>query len=198
MISNWTAQDTTTHQDHVIAHVIGAKLLGYFVHDEVFYGLLDIGFIWSIFLNAEMGLLPHTVAVSELTVEEQTRGKIKRDIDALLQNAASCKLEYLVRFPLDFEIEQVSLWADGADQRLILNGTDHQELAVTVSIDNREFEVMSREDKEDSATAAADDALDKVADSEHEYLHERMRAELGREPTEAELDEWLRRHTEGY
>jgi hypothetical protein len=25
-----------------------------------------------------------------------------------------------------------------------------------------------------------------------------LRAELGREPTEAELDEWLRRHTEGY
>lgn len=37
-----------------------------------------------------------------------------------------------------------------------------------------------------------------VAQTEHEYLHERLRAELGREPTEEELDEWLRQHTEGY
>lgn len=37
-----------------------------------------------------------------------------------------------------------------------------------------------------------------LASREHEYLHERLRAELGREPTEHELDEWLRQHTEGY
>jgi hypothetical protein len=40
--------------------------------------------------------------------------------------------------------------------------------------------------------------LKDVAQTEHEYLHERLRTELGREPTEEELDEWLRQHTEGY
>ncbi len=40
--------------------------------------------------------------------------------------------------------------------------------------------------------------LKEVAQTEHEYLHERLRAELGREPTAEELDEWLRQHTEGY
>ena len=40
--------------------------------------------------------------------------------------------------------------------------------------------------------------LEDVAKTEHRYLHERLRKELGREPTEEELDEWLRRHTEGY
>jgi hypothetical protein len=40
--------------------------------------------------------------------------------------------------------------------------------------------------------------LGEVAESEHEYLHERLRQELGREPTEEELDQWLREHTEGY
>ena len=40
--------------------------------------------------------------------------------------------------------------------------------------------------------------LAEVAENEHEYLVERLRKELGREPTEAELDEWLRQHTEGY
>ena len=42
------------------------------------------------------------------------------------------------------------------------------------------------------------EGLTEVAQTEHEYLHERLRQELGREPTEEELDEWLRQHTEGY
>jgi len=56
---------------------------------------------------------------------------------------------------------------------------------------------MAPEEKKPDYTATgSDDALDNVAASEHEYLHERLRAELGREPTEAELDDWVRRHTE--
>jgi hypothetical protein len=54
------------------------------------------------------------------------------------------------------------------------------------------------------ATAAADqdggadNSLDEAARTEREYLRGRLRAELGREPTDAELNEWLRQHTEGY
>ncbi len=53
---------------------------------------------------------------------------------------------------------------------------------------------------ENSETNEADLGLElkDVAQTEHEYLHERLRAELGREPTEEELDEWLRQHTAGY
>ncbi|HLL75196.1 MAG TPA: hypothetical protein VK421_07995 [Pyrinomonadaceae bacterium] len=40
--------------------------------------------------------------------------------------------------------------------------------------------------------------LDDVARREREDMRPRLRDELGREPTEEELDEWLRRHTEGY
>jgi hypothetical protein len=40
--------------------------------------------------------------------------------------------------------------------------------------------------------------LSEAARAEHEFLHQRLRQELGREPTEEELDEWLRQHTEGY
>jgi hypothetical protein len=50
----------------------------------------------------------------------------------------------------------------------------------------------------DDAEAAASPELEDVAEREHAYLHERLRAELGREPTEQELSEWLRQHTEGY
>ena len=40
--------------------------------------------------------------------------------------------------------------------------------------------------------------LEETARREQEYLRERLRQELGREPTEGELSEWLRQHTEGY
>ena len=62
----WTAAETNTHQDHVIAHVIGATVLGHFIWDETAYLLLDIGFVWNIYLDMEMGLVPQTVAIREL------------------------------------------------------------------------------------------------------------------------------------
>jgi hypothetical protein len=43
-----------------------------------------------------------------------------------------------------------------------------------------------------------DAPLDDAAQSEREYVRGRLREELKREPTEDELDEWLRQHTEGY
>ena len=66
----WSAAETNTHQDHVIAHVIGASVLRYFVWDETAYLLLDIGFIWNIYLDAEMGLMPEAAALAELEVDE--------------------------------------------------------------------------------------------------------------------------------
>jgi len=66
----WKPAETNTHQDHVIAHVIGASVLRYFVWDETAYLLLDIGFVWNIYLDAEMGLLPEALALSELNIDE--------------------------------------------------------------------------------------------------------------------------------
>ena len=62
----WRPAETNTHQDHVIAHVIGASVLGHFVWDETAYLSLDIGFIWNIYLDGEMGLVPERLAWSEL------------------------------------------------------------------------------------------------------------------------------------
>lgn len=40
--------------------------------------------------------------------------------------------------------------------------------------------------------------LDDAAQAEREYVRKRLCEELKREPTEEELNEWLRQHTEGY
>ena len=69
----WKSAETNTHQDHVIAHVIGATVLRYLVWDETAYLLLDIGFVWNIYLDAEMGLLPEALALAELKLEEDLR-----------------------------------------------------------------------------------------------------------------------------
>ncbi|HEX8774338.1 MAG TPA: hypothetical protein VF735_12240 [Pyrinomonadaceae bacterium] len=43
-----------------------------------------------------------------------------------------------------------------------------------------------------------DQELEDAARDEREYVRQRLSEELGREPTQSELDEWLRQHTEGY
>jgi len=42
------------------------------------------------------------------------------------------------------------------------------------------------------------ESLEDAARDEHEYLRGRLRDELKREPSEEEMNEWLRQHTEGY
>lgn len=44
----------------------------------------------------------------------------------------------------------------------------------------------------------AHDSLEEAAEDEQEYLRQRLRDDLKREPTEEEMNEWLRQHTEGY
>ena len=60
------------------------------------------------------------------------------------------------------------------------------------------FGRLDASDEEMTETDEADATLDDAARSERDYVRERLRGELKREPTESELDEWLRRHTEGY
>jgi hypothetical protein len=45
---------------------------------------------------------------------------------------------------------------------------------------------------------AGDHELEDAARDERDYVRQRLSEELGREPSQEELDEWLRQHTEGY
>jgi hypothetical protein len=141
-MTNWTPKDTTTHQDHVIAHVLGATFLGYFVFEEAVYVLLDIGFIWTIFLDGEMGLLPHPVAVSELEVEAAAKEQIKTDVDVLLRDSSA---EGLLRFrlpPQPCQIKDVSFFADGARRRLLI-AAEEANLIMETSLETAEVQVYA-------------------------------------------------------
>jgi len=119
-VMNWTQCETSTHQDGVIAHVLGTTILGHFVLDETAFLLLDIGFVWNIYLNAEMGLLPHPVAVAELSAEAEYRSGIQRDIDRLLAGASSGDLEFAQSATLRAPITEVSLFENSEGRRLMI------------------------------------------------------------------------------
>jgi hypothetical protein len=119
----WIEAATTTHQDHVIAHVIDATVLGYFVLGDAIHLLLDIGFVWKIYADGEMGLLPHPVAVAELEVDEELLAQIKVDIDVLLKGGDELKLlTHFVPLTSSGPIIEARVFDRDNDRRLLLTG----------------------------------------------------------------------------
>lgn len=113
---SWMAAETNTHQDHVIAHVIGATPLGHFIWDETAYLLLDIGFIWNIYLDMEMGLVPQALAVAELN-------ELRAFVDQANDTSTG-------------PIESVEFFENGDERRLVLN-CESGKLLIETSLKHR-------------------------------------------------------------
>ncbi len=190
--STWIDASTSTHQDHVIAHVIGATVVGYFILDETVYLLLDIGFVWHIYLNGEMGLVPHPVMLAELDIDDPGKEQLRSDIDALLSSERTISLKRMTANWLQSPIEQVVLKRNG-DTLRVVSTCENGGLMVETSETKREVEVMEFEREFENETG-----LSKVAREEREFVRQQLSGELGREPTADEVDEWVREHTESY
>ena len=184
---SWTAVETNTHQDRVIAHVIGASILGHFVLDETAFLLLDIGFIWNIYLNAEMGLLPHPVAISELSVPEESKQTLQAEVDKLLVGQDQVDSKLISANYRSSPVIAVSL-LEQPDARRIDIECEAGFVIIETSIRNAEVKVMTDDESN----------LAETVKEEAEFLREKLREQFGREPTEEELNEWLREHTESY
>lgn len=122
----WTPLETNTHQDHVIAHVIGATPLGHFVWDETAYLLLDIGFVWHIYLDMEMGLVPQSLAIKELEADDAKKSEFRSYFDQLLQSGNKEASP----------IESIELFEDGDTRRLVLN-CERQTVVIETSLSRR-------------------------------------------------------------
>lgn len=121
--TTWDEATTTTHQDHVIAHVIGTTVLGYFVLRDAIHLLLDIGFVWKVYVDAEMGLLPHPVAVAELEVDEESLAQFKVEIDLLLKGGDEMKLlKHFVPLASSWPITDVQVFDRDNERKLLLAG----------------------------------------------------------------------------
>jgi hypothetical protein len=135
MAFEWLQQETGTHQDHVIAHVIGATVLGYFRTEQAVHLLLDMGFIWTIYVDGEMGLLPQGVAISELEIEDGVRSLLREEAQALQDSGG--EVEGLRAFgiaPVACLITEVSLEARGPEERRILVAGEDASLAIETSL----------------------------------------------------------------
>ncbi|HEX8071653.1 MAG TPA: hypothetical protein VF546_17005 [Pyrinomonadaceae bacterium] len=58
--------------------------------------------------------------------------------------------------------------------------------------------MTAEENEEPTGALESDETLTEAARAESDYVRQRLRDELGREPTPDELNDWLRQHTEGY
>ncbi len=135
--NGWTEAATTTHQDHVIAHVIGTTVLGYFKLGEAVHLLLDIGFIWKIYVDGEMGLLPHPVAVAELEVDDESLAQIKLDVDMLLEGGDASAPTCFSPIKLTSPITAVQVFVRGNERKVSLEGeTGAVQIHTSVSDDS--------------------------------------------------------------
>jgi hypothetical protein len=137
----WLAHETGTHQDHVIAHVVGATVLGYFTANEAAQLLLDIGFIWTVYLDGEMGLVPQVMAIAELELDEEEKSSLREDARQLQDgDSDAASLACLTRAPVGCLITGVEFAARGDERRLLITGEDAS-LAVATSLVTGEVRV---------------------------------------------------------
>jgi hypothetical protein len=122
MMDGWRPGETGTHQDHVIAHVVGATVLGYFEADDALHLSLDIGFIWTIFPDAEMGLVPQSLALRELNVGEDERARLVSELGRLHEGDDAGTFAHITPAPAGCLIEEVRLLVKDEMRRLVIQG----------------------------------------------------------------------------
>jgi len=126
--NSWSEIETTTHQDHVIAHVLGTTVLGWVIAGEAAHLLLDIGFLWTIYLDGEMNLLPQGVAIPELDGGELTsidRTEIAFDAQLLLdEGREAAGLKRFTSAPVECLIVGVECFQSGSQRRIAIGGED--------------------------------------------------------------------------
>jgi hypothetical protein len=143
MDDDWSTVETNTHQDHVIAHVVGATVLGHFTSNETAYLLLDIGFIWIVYLDDEMGLVPQSMAIAEMEVDDETRTYLRNDLVILQKDMiAQNSLERFTLAPFGCLITEVNLQRLNDERRLLIVGEDAS-ISIETSLTTREIRICS-------------------------------------------------------
>ena len=141
---SWTEAETSTHQDHVIKHVLGATVLGWVIAGEAAHLLLDMGFLWTIYLDGEMNLLPQGVAIAELEgddVNSADRTELAFDADRLASEGRNATdLKRFTAAPVECLIQTVDIQTQDQRRRIILRG-EADTITIETSIDAGEVRV---------------------------------------------------------
>jgi hypothetical protein len=116
------------------------------VAGEAAHLLLDIGFLWTVYLDGEMNLLPQGVAISELDADElNSADKTDLAFDAQLLLSEGRHASGLKRFtgsPVECLITTVDLFAANLDRRLVIRG-ELATLEIETSLESDEVSVRA-------------------------------------------------------
>src|ERR1041384_1565901 len=122
----WTELETSTYQHHVIQHVIGATVLGWFIAEDAVHFVLDIGLLWTIYVNAEMNLMALFVAIEDLESEGLSRQVIEEltaDAQRLLDSGRDgTDLKHFNAVSVNFILEEVALFSADSLRRTFIAG----------------------------------------------------------------------------
>ncbi|HYO92513.1 MAG TPA: hypothetical protein VEQ40_12790 [Pyrinomonadaceae bacterium] len=122
-MDEWPQATVSRYQDHVIAHLLGATALGYFIMDDAAYVLLDIALIWTVYTSGEMALMPQAVVISDLDADENLKLGLLADIDRLHQGETE-RLSRMTPMPVGFLISDVNVYARDESRRVVLQAED--------------------------------------------------------------------------
>lgn len=141
MATDWSELETGRHQDHIIAHVLGATALSYFVFDEAVHLLLDIGFFWTVFADGEMALVLQSLALKEFGLDDEARAELLDDIQLLHTGARyEGELSRMTLAPAGSLIKGVEIYAL-AERRRILIKCEAVDLMVYTSLKTGEVHI---------------------------------------------------------
>ena len=122
----WTELETSTYQDHVIKHVLGATVLGWVTVADAAHFLLDVGLLWTIYVTAEMDLMAQAVAIQDLEGQDVTQDDVATlAADADLLNSRGRGATGLTLFnasPVECTIKSVELFGAGSQHRILIGG----------------------------------------------------------------------------
>jgi hypothetical protein len=142
----WTEIETSTHQDHVIKHVLGATVLGWFVAGDAAYFVLDIGMLWTVYVDGEMNLLPQGFGIAELEGDEITgalRTELAAEVDLLSQKGRDVQgLKRFTAAPVECLITSVEVFGED-DRRMIMIHGESAGLKIESSISDGELSIST-------------------------------------------------------
>ena len=122
----WTELETSTYQHHVIQHVIGATVLGWFKAEDAVHFVLDVGLLWTVYVNAEMNLMALFVAIEDLESDElprQTINELLSEAQLLLSNGRGAgALKYFKAATVECLVAEVELFSADAWRRIVVTG----------------------------------------------------------------------------
>jgi hypothetical protein len=140
----WIELETSTFQDHVIKHVLGATVLGWIVIADAAHFLLDVGLLWTVYVTAEMDLMAQSVAIQDLEGGEVSHADIlqfESDAQALISEGREAI--GLVRFtaaPVECVIGSVELFSCNSHRRVLIEG-EQANIEIITNLDTSDLTI---------------------------------------------------------